>query len=375
MFVQTEFLRKGVSLSAGVDYRVDLPDFGMLCAIELHFNGTRNTAYGNTGGDWRVVDKIDKVEILAESSTIIQSLTGKQVQACQWFDTGVFPPSRLRNYATENQFEQMTLIFGRKLFDPEYGLDLSRWNNVELRIANSFTSSHFSALTVDVVLYYMRDLGGANFRGYLRKEEWQTWTTVQAETKYLEIPTLYPVRRIGLQPQPGETSGVADTNPTNLMYNVELTLDTGQVKVFDAGIDRLMRQNYMWFGGVLVPAFPYVQADKGFESGVGFHLGYAHGGGSKDGAAAGTVPTIETGLTGNTLKPESYEGDSPMNLLAYGMAPHTVAVLPFDLQHDPVTWLDPDRRKTVKLDILTRDAASAADGTNRVILERLVLGP
>ncbi len=118
-----------------------------------------------------------------------------------------------------------------------------------------------------------------------------------------------------------------------------------------------------------------MNADKGVNIGIGYVTMAAHGAGSQDGAGAATIPTMESGRTSFTQKPETYEADSPICLMVGGMAYHGTVVFPFDEEPGIDDWLDPDLRKTVKLDIHTRDHADTVDGTLRIVLDRLVAAP
>ncbi|KKK74903.1 hypothetical protein LCGC14_2879070, partial [marine sediment metagenome] len=89
----------------------------------------------------------------------------------------------------------------------------------------------------------------------------------------------------------------------------------------------------------------------------------------------GTIPTMESGRTSYTQKAETYEADSPIAMMVAGVAPFNTAVFRFDTHPDPKEYLDPNARKTVKLDIHTRNAASAAGGRNAIVLDRLVPTP
>jgi len=84
---------------------------------------------------------------------------------------------------------------------------------------------------------------------------------------------------------------------------------------------------------------------------------------------------MESGRTSFTQKAETYEADSPICLIAGGMAYHNTVVFPFGEDSDIESWVDPDARKTVKVDIHTRNQSSAASGTARLILDRLVPTP
>jgi len=377
MYWQREYVREGATMTVAQTFILDLPEHGLLGALMLRLEGAEVTGFGQAGGAWRLLDEISKIEIIGNGATVIKSLTGKELQALAAFDQGVIPPGKWRNYATNTQFEYMLINFGRWLFDLEIGLDLSRFSNVQLKITNTADgTTDFSALSVSVMGYYLRDAPPRQFGGYLRTEEWQAWTTVQNETKYLILPTEHVIRRVGLQAIPTVTLGVAQTNMSNLMYDIDFSLDTGAQRVYKGGIDDLMRENALDFGRLFnTYGMTYMNADRGIDMGMGYTIGIAGMSVSKDGAASATIPSFVADETGHTQTPETYEGDSPINLHVAGLAPFCVALLRFDIDWNPLTWLDPEKRKSVKLDIATRDAATAAAGRNAVILDRLVLTP
>jgi len=376
MFIQGEDLRSQAAMTNASTYILDLPKSGLLSALQLRLNATRDATWLGTGNTWRMIEHITKIEIIGNGSTVIKSLTGMQAAALNFFDQGALPPSRWRNYATEYVEDVVVINFGRKFGDMEIGLDLSRWNSIELKITNDAAATVMDSMAVSIMGYFWRDVNAGSFQGYMRTEEWRNWTTVQAEVKYLEMPTEHKIRRIVLQALPPRdaTTHLEDTNMVNLMYDVELALKTGQVRVFKGQLFELMMRDYYRHGPVMFAMQPYFQADKGFKTGVGYHLGYSNGLGARDGAIATVLTTIGSAETSATLNPESYEGDHPINLMVYGMAPHQCVTIPFDYDPSPASWLDTQEQNVVKLDITTRDAATAAGGTNAVILDRFVAG-
>ncbi len=376
MFWQREYVRENISMDLNTTYKLDLPMQGMLGSILIRLSGGEVSGLGQSGGDWRIIDFISKISVLLNGATVCKSLTGYQAQALAYHDQGVVPPGVWRNYASNTQFEYLLINFGRFLFDSDLGLDLSKHNNVQLQIENTATAAKFTDLTASVLGYYLRDVTAGQFKGYMRSEEWRAWTTVADETKYNDLPTEHILRRIMLQAIPDEdASGVDEANMSSLMDDIELGLDTGQIRVWKGGIDDLMRENYLDTGkAAIVGGFPYMFADKGVRMDLGYTLFGSWGAGSQSGAVAATFPTFESARTGHTQKPESYGGDNPPGVVLIGMAPFETAMLRFDTEWDPNTWLDPNARKTVKLDIHTRNLAAAADGRNAIVLDRLVVG-
>ncbi len=377
MYWQDEYIREGVSMTLNDTYRLDLPEHGLLGSLLIRISGSQVSGYGQADPDWRIIDEISKIEILLDGSDVCKSLTGYQVQALAFWDQGVMPPSTWRNYATNTQFCYILLNFGRHYDDRMMGLNLGRFNQVEFKLTNTATISLFSDLTVSIQGHYLRDAGDRSFVGYLRTEQWRSWTTVQDETQYNELPVIHSIRRIMLQAIPNvDGSNVETTNMHNLMDDIDFGLDTGQVRVYKGGIDDLMRANLYSYGKLpIAGGFPYKTADQGIDISLGYTLLAVAGAGSQDGAGAAVIPTLESGRTSFTQKGETFEADSPMTLMVAGLAPFNTAMFRFDTDPEPNTWLDPNARKTVKLDIHTRDSSSSASGFNAIILDRLVNKP
>lgn len=374
MFKQHEYIREAVAMDLNETYRQDLPNAGLLSSMLIRISGAQASGLGQTGGSWRILDYLSKLEVILNGATVCKSLTPKQVQAGSVWDQGVMPPEVWRNYATNTQYTYLLLNFGRFMGDDLLGLDLARYDNVEFKLTNTALAAQFSDLTISMLGLYLRDMPAGAFRGYVRSEEWRRWNTVADETKYLELPTDFNIRRIMLEATPDvDADGVEDTGIANQMEDIELNFDTGQTKVYKGGIDDLIRLNYYWNGRPLIATGShYMNADKGVDVSLGYVRGGAWGAGSQDGAGAIVIPTMETGRTSFTQKPETYEADSPQGFIFEGAAPYQSALFNFDDVPDPAQWLNPQQRATVQLNIKTRNSAASADGVNAVVLDRYV---
>lgn len=378
MYWRREYLREASSMTLNDTWQEDLPEHGRLGSLLLRISGSQASAYGQSGGDWRIVDEISKVEVILNGSTVCKSLPLTIVQAGAFYDQGVTAPDSWKNYATNTQWCYALLNFGRFLRDPVCYLDLEQVQSAEVKVTNTATTSDFSDLTISMLQYFLEEpTGDVPALGYMMTEEWRKWTTVADQTKYLDLPTDHMLRRILLQAIPDvDSDNVEETGMNNVMDDVELMLDSGKLRMYKGGIDDLMREAYYDYGHeILTGGSHYMTADKGVDVGIGYVTAAAWGAGSQDGAGASTVPTMETGRTSFTQKPETYEADSPIGFLCKGVAYHGTVPLRFDHDPNPATWLDTDLRKTVELNIHTRNAASAADGTARVVLDRLVSYP
>jgi len=373
MYKQMEYLRESKAITRNTTFRIDLPESGMLSALMLRFDADCESAATYSGDPWRLIDHITKVEIIANGATVIKSYSGFELQYINFLSQGQVPPHFWRNYAGNTQMDYCLILFGRFLNDPEYGLDLSQFDNVELRITNSGSATYYSAdFRLGIMQNYLRDVPGG-FRGYIRSEEWRKWTTVANTTKYLVLPTEYPISGLYVRTVPAVTNGNNKTGFHNLMLDIDLSIGGGQKQVFKGGLDDLIVMNYLEKGfEVFTSGHITTVADYGKDVGIGRLFGRAGVASSKALAASTTVPTIEGDNTAHTLKLEYSTGDEPFDFIARGMAYHNCAYLWHAPNLETDLMLDPAVVGDVRLNILTKDDANAASGTNFVFLDRVV---
>lgn len=373
MYKQVEVLRRGATFVRNSTYQIDLPKSGFLSALYLEISA--DCVSGATLADpkWRLFDHLGTVEVIGNGATVIKSANFVNMHFWNWLRQGIVPPHFWRNYATNTQFEHLLIPFGRFFGDPIFGLDLSKWDSVELKVTNSATSAYYGAdLSISVFETWLRD-HPAGFAGYLRDELWREWKTVQNETKYLELPVEYPIADILLRAMPATTAGASATGYANLMYDIDFSVEGGTKQVYKGRLGELGVLNHLERGAeVLTGGHFDVTADNAIDIGIGRVFGWAGISGSKDGAVSIVIPTVEADSTSNTLKPEAREADSPVHFLfrGYGYQNHAW------LWHSPnlleEELLNPAQYSDIRLNIQTRDAASAASGTNQVLLSRVV---
>ena len=375
MFWQREYLRRSVNLPLNNTFQVDLPANGNLGSIMLYVSGVQLGALGIAAKKWRICDYISKIEIIGDGSEVIKSITGKQAQALGFLDQGIVSPDMLRNYATNSQRAYFVINFGRFLKDFDYGLVLEKFNNVELKITNDAIATEFSSLACDIMCYYLRDVSTSQFKGCMYTEVWRDYVPVASEIKYLEMPTNWLIRRILLNPLPGmdDISLQWYTTLNNLMYTIELSFKTGVERVWKDGFQQLMICNYLENGKYVLPAgLIYQSADKAKDIGLGYTFGVGGLSASKDDAVSGVIPTMQADPSSSLFMLESYEGDSPVSIIASGMGYHSIALFDFDKDKDPASWLNTRTKDVVKIDITTRSSAVVTDAHNKIVVDRLV---
>ena len=377
MWWERRFLRTGESWANGGTLKLDLPTSGILGSIMVRAERAGVTDAFNDQYKWRLIDYISKVEVIGNGSTPIKSFTGEVARGLTCFDGGGLSPDQEFNYGSSTKRAHFMLNFGRRLWDRKYGLDLSRWNNVQLQLTNDGSSTFFGgAWSADILMYIMRGDGVPVPQGYFRTEEVQNWTTVQNERKYITLPQDHKLRRILLHVIPAHgTNDNADTQSYNVVDDIELYIRSKREKLFDASLRFLWYENYFSLGrNFLTHLEPYHTGGNGVKTGLGQVLAKAMGQMPQGGTPGANTVAVEPGNDGDTQK-LLRTGTDNYSWLMSGLGPENCAVIDLapDIE-DPGTWLDLAKEKDVNLDVHTADSASADNGVVRVITDRLIQG-
>jgi len=375
MYWQSEFLRNAAAWTRNSTYRLDLPQNGFLSSIILHGRGTPVVDARLTDHLWRFLDGVSKIEVVLNGSTVCKSFTGQVGHFLQWKDGGPAIVDQHHNYGTSTLRWHSVINFGRHFKDTLYGLDLSRWDNVELRLTNDWTSSDFSAEhAIDVIPVYLRDTVANPFRGYFRTEEWNTYTTVASEKKYLELPTEHKIRRVVIQTTPTfSATGNANRTPYSTLSDIEFFLRTGQLKVFDATLRELWFENLFMDGrDVLQGAESYHNDGEGFLTGLGQTLYKAGVVLSPDGSQSTWAPDMVPGEDSSTQSRQADGSNDQFSLLLAGLSLENCAWFDFTQPDEPEGYLDPEMNKTVQLNYTIGSNANDTGATIRTVLDRFV---
>ncbi|MBA7590597.1 hypothetical protein ES708_32724 [subsurface metagenome] len=268
----------------------------------------------------------------------------------------------------------MLMNFGRKFFDRDYGIDLTAWDNIEIKITNDGTSTEFSSDFAVTIEMFLKEGDVAGFKGYLRTEEWRSWTTVQDEWTYLSLPVENKIRRVMLQLLPGyRDADICKTNMFNLAHTLKFSLLTGKLVVFDGYSMELAYENYLDIGKEYITSRMTNKAvDQGMNIGLGRALGGAWGAGQIGAAAGAVVPNMVARNTDQTQQVKTQEADVLIQSLWKGFCPENTMLLRFDRIDEPEQYLDPAAQQTVQLHIHTRDLADAKDGKVNIVLDRII---
>lgn len=180
----------------------DLPKKGIISNLLIEIQAKS----GSTNIDVFVHDIITKVEVIGNGSTVIQSLSGRQIQASQARDDHQLPMDK--EYSPSGTcWGYFDIRFGRYPGDPKYALDCSKWDSLELKVTYAVAAgatidtTGFTAASgkIGITGLYSPDGAGLSPVGYIKKEQKKTYTSSALGSEDLELPTDFPFRRIILE--------------------------------------------------------------------------------------------------------------------------------------------------------------------------------
>lgn len=174
---------------------IDLSFKDPLSAIGLQFVGTNGGTSNKS--NW-MSDVVSKIEIV-DGSDVLLSLSLKQAQAFQAHQTKVMPYINFEEAASGTGKDEVMLLFGRHLWDPEYYLDLSKFNNPQLKIttdedviramgADGWLSGSFKA---SITAFIMAE-GAPTAKGFFMQKEVYNFTSATSGDEHVDLPRDYP---------------------------------------------------------------------------------------------------------------------------------------------------------------------------------------
>ncbi len=171
--------------------RVALPRTGLLSGL------TGNRAHlGATSGLEKIFTAIDRVEVVADGSNVLFSMTGAALYRWAHFVYRVEPPHRQDQRLSVVQELTLPILFGRYFGDADFGLNLGRYRDVELRIQYSPTvaATEFVTGTTQFHVIMVIDddnsiVGAAS--GWLRTTEVAAFTTAASGEFIQELARAY----------------------------------------------------------------------------------------------------------------------------------------------------------------------------------------
>jgi len=250
---------------------VNLPLSNILSGLLVRLawtNGTTDSAATD------VIDAVDKVQVIANGSHELFSLSGEELAKHAYFETGRRCPQYRHFGASAVQSCTFPVMFGRFLGDPELWLRCNDFTSLELKITYSPTISATvgfatgtGVLDVIGVMFYGGEPG--IHQGYLRTTSQYAVTTAASGDAVIELPRQNDYRR--LYAYCFETAIEDGVDVTEL----ELSLNNGELVPYTGRWLDLQEQNEYELGIVPVESGVFAGVDnETIETRLGRILGF-----------------------------------------------------------------------------------------------------
>jgi hypothetical protein len=366
MRTRDHYLARDETLSDSQTKTIDLKGVDPISAIEIQYEAT-NGATSNVGVPLH--KDVDKIEVV-DGSDVLFSLSGPQLAALNFYETGRYPFHDLNEGAAAVQKETFTIHWGRKIGDQRLYLDPARFTNPQLKLTHSLTISATAGFATGTgkltAIAKLFDEKPAAPDGFLMSKDHYDWTTVASGDEPVTLPTDWAYRLLLIR---GYESGIAwDTDITK----VKLSLNNDKIIPFDLYADDLIALNEDWFGVAEIvnkvlradnatpESFIAVQKGSIYHPAADFNVGSIE-------SITADLPTLALYLLSATPTIAKDTTARAGYLRARGIGPHNVLAIPFGDMQDPDTWLKAPDFSSIKL-FVTQGGAGA---TASILLQQL----
>lgn len=202
---------------------IDLKFKDPLSALGLQFAGVNGGSHNKS--NW-MSDVVTKIEIV-DGSDVLVSLSLKQAQALQGYQTKKTPYINFEENASKDGKDECIIHFGRHLWDPDYYLDLTKFDNPQLKIttdedvirAMGATGWLTGSFKVSVTFFIIEE-GAAESKGFIMQKETFNFTSSTSGDEPVTMPLDYPW--IGLM----LNSTIKQSDCHELISKVKLSCDS-----------------------------------------------------------------------------------------------------------------------------------------------------
>jgi len=312
-----------------------------------------STNVGSIIGNGHVAKCITRVE-LVDGSNVLFSLSGKELQALDFYHQGK-EPANMNIYLNGMNVEQIfNYNFGRFLWDPLFAFDPTKFVNPQLKITIDINGGGMASVAGFITVFAnIFDEKEITPQGFLAASEVVDYSMASASHEYVDLPTDFSIRKLLIRSQ---TEG---TGNEYLIDTVKLSEDNDRKIPIDLTMFQILRNLSGWskpfVENIIMPAGA-PSTDFYCTPCYWPMLGVA----PWQGEAEAHIGTVYEGDGGKgKLLVESTGGNWTVQVSGY--APHGVVDFPFGLQNDPTDWYDVTKLGSLRLDIKSKSGRSSSD--------------
>ena len=313
---------------------------------------------------------IDKIEVV-DGSDVIYSLSGIEAGANQLYHTGQRPFLAITANKFSTNRNQVKILFGRDESDNEYGLDLTRFTNPQLKITYSFTegsTGQWASGTQTVTIAALIAEGAPKPSAFFMTKEIYSWSKASSGDETIDMPRDYPYRFIILQTKDCTVPVYAGLSKVKLSCNYDEFVPINETTE-DLAWDNVNRYKMLYI--------QYEAIGDGSDTDIKGYNQMAWNWGCNTSSWNTGQNVVERrpysgySTLGRHTCPDSSGADFTTTYLAanqraictfYGWEIFDSEVVPFGNLKDPEEWFDPKEYRSVRL-ILTQAQESAIAST------------
>jgi len=367
MYFKDQRYEKTKALSLATTYTKQLPESGLLDNIDLFFKIINASSVIN-GAPMNIHHHITKIEVLGNTDKVLLSMTGEEAIAKAYRKMHAMPQNLRTEIGGVTQSQTIPLFFGRKPYDGEYALDLSKWDKVELSITNDFSSTYFGSHTVDIKLATIEDAATAPPK-FMKQWEYEKEKPA-ADTGYVrpKLPTSGLLRSLMVQLDPDLTaSTAAPVNDTiSDSYNWKLFFKDRALTIVDARPKDLFFKEHSRIGIGVSSVKPYSSTSQYTDFDWAYVISQAIA------PIENTTLVVPNSLEGSNNRYHVFKtvgSDIQDDVIVTGCGLFHTFEIPFYLPKDEETnYLDLATYKPIEIEWY----GFKDDNTHRVILEKPV---
>lgn len=344
----------------------DLPVTGKLSGLIVEPKWANAAGGDNT---LNPLELLTLIEVVHRGSERIKSFSGLQAAGVAWRRGKEYPFLRKLCNASSEQEGRIVIPFGRWLFDPEYGLDLSRLLNPQIKLEWNYAygtsgdaAGGFAASAGSFTIRLMMAPDELPFSHYIKTTKVDEWTIAASATKRVDLPAAYPWPRLYLY------HSCADRHLEYNVASVVLNIETGALKPIDIETRELAADDLSFFGAPTVDSYLAHVNDASLDVRSLFDSPWTSKVETQGGTA--TCHNIAQGLTDPTIDVNASAAGIESHLYEHGKGFGRLYAIPFDLRGIEDSLISGDFGK-IELEV----EGSSAVGTSpvgAVILEELI---
>lgn len=297
---------------------------------------------------------------LVDGSDVLFSMSGKECQALDYYQTGVMPLNALTDRDGNDAIAVFNINFGRFLYDTKLALDPTKFRNPQLKITHDYTAcGSGSGVARMEVRAYLFDEKVPTPEGFLMAKEHYQFTSGVANTYHsVDMPTDYLTRSYMIM---GTAEGYFAQQVVN---EIRLSEDNAKRIPYDTKVWQLMK--------ALRQMYPRVEEYGHFDFKAATRAIYASP--TQDivinavGAAATQIISVDSIPTKMPITTD-ITADGAVNAKISGYDPHYSFVLPLGDVQDPADWYDVTKVGT--LEMRFKAGAAGDSGVVEIVTEQL----